>query len=71
MMSLFIVLWLLNSSKQIQEAVGGYFKTPAARPRWSHGTTGKGQGETIVASPDNMAKLREQLQSAVQKMTIF
>ena len=28
MMALFIVLWLLNSSKQIQEAVGGYFKDP-------------------------------------------
>ena len=28
MMALFIVLWLLNSSKQIREAVGGYFKDP-------------------------------------------
>ena len=28
MMALFIVLWLLNSSKQMQEAVGGYFKDP-------------------------------------------
>src|SRR5579863_2240716 len=28
MMALFIVLWLLSSSKQVQEAVGGYFKDP-------------------------------------------
>jgi chemotaxis protein MotB len=28
MMSLFIVLWLLNSSKPIQDAVGGYFRDP-------------------------------------------
>jgi len=28
MMALSIVLWLMNSSKQIQEAVGGYFKDP-------------------------------------------
>jgi PAS domain S-box-containing protein len=28
MMGLFIVLWLMNSSKQIQVAVGGYFKDP-------------------------------------------
>ncbi len=28
MMALFIVLWLLNSSKQVQEAVGGNFKDP-------------------------------------------
>ena len=28
MMALFIVLWLMNSSKQIQDAVGGYFRDP-------------------------------------------
>ena len=28
MMALFIVLWLMNASKQVQEAVGGYFKDP-------------------------------------------
>ena len=30
MMALFIVLWLMNTSKQVQEAVGGYFKDPRA-----------------------------------------
>ena len=29
MMSLFIVLWLLSSSKTVQEAVGGYFRDPS------------------------------------------
>jgi len=33
MMALFIVLWLLNSSQQIKEAVGGYFKDPPERPK--------------------------------------
>lgn len=33
MMALFIVLWLMNSSKQIQEAVGGYFKDPTGTAR--------------------------------------
>ena len=28
LMSLFIVMWLMNSSKPIQEAVGGYFRDP-------------------------------------------
>src|SRR5690348_18208339 len=28
MMALFIVLWLLNQSKKIQDAVGGYFRDP-------------------------------------------
>jgi len=35
MMALFIVLWLLNSSKQIREAVGGYFKDPPGPRKWS------------------------------------
>jgi chemotaxis protein MotB len=39
MMALFIVLWLLNSSKQLKEAVGGYFKDPPAFPRrWATGS---------------------------------
>ena len=29
MMALFIVLWLMNTSKPIQEAISGYFKDPA------------------------------------------
>ena len=34
MMALFIVLWMMNASKQVQEAVGGYFKDPRGRQRW-------------------------------------
>src|SRR4030095_10590348 len=29
MMALFIVLWLMNSSPEVQQAVGGYFRHPA------------------------------------------
>src|SRR5213080_2735204 len=29
MMALFIVLWLMNTSKPVQEAISGYFKDPA------------------------------------------
>ena len=39
MMALFIVLWLLNASKQVQEAVGGYFKDPTGtseKSRFQH-----------------------------------
>ena len=28
LMALFIVLWLMNASKPVQEAVGGYFRDP-------------------------------------------
>jgi chemotaxis protein MotB len=33
MMALFIVLWLLNSSKPVPEAVGGYFRDPSGTSR--------------------------------------
>jgi len=31
MMALFIVLWLLSSSEQVQKAVGGYFTDPSGQ----------------------------------------
>jgi flagellar motor protein MotB len=33
MMALFIVLWLMNSSNQVKEAVGGYFKDPTGNSK--------------------------------------
>jgi chemotaxis protein MotB len=45
MMAFFIVLWLMNSSKQIQEAVGGYFKDTTGSARMV-GSDMQGSGET-------------------------
>lgn len=70
MMALFIVLWLLNSSKQVQEAVGGYFKDPSGSARKA-GSNMQGAGENFVLTRDNMPKLKEQLQIAIKQMTDF
>ncbi len=70
MMALFIVLWLLNSSKQIQEAVGGYFKDPTGTSK-KVGSNMVGSGENFVLNKDNMPKLREQLQQAMKQTTDF
>ncbi|HKV76582.1 MAG TPA: flagellar motor protein MotB [Candidatus Sulfotelmatobacter sp.] len=70
MMALFIVLWLLNSSKQVQEALGGYFKDPTGTAK-KFGSNMQGAGENIVLTRDNMPKLKEQLQAAVKQMTDF
>ena len=75
MMSLFIVLWLMNSSKQIQQAVGGYFRDPAGTSKLTGGN-GKGQGEgpgagpgdSLTLSKDNMSKLKETLQGAIHQI---
>ena len=68
MMALFIVLWLLNSSKQVQEAVGGYFKDPTGKSK-KVGTDEKGSGENFTLTKDNMSRLKEELQKQIRKMT--
>jgi chemotaxis protein MotB len=70
MMALFIVLWLLNSSKEVQEAVGGYFKDPTGTSK-KVGSNMVGSGENFVLTPDNMTKLKEQLQMAIKQMPDF
>jgi len=70
MMALFIVLWLLNSSKQVQEAVGGYFKDPTGSSK-KIGSNMAGSGENFTLTRDNMPRLKEQLQQAMKQMTDF
>ncbi|HUK54734.1 MAG TPA: flagellar motor protein MotB [Candidatus Binatia bacterium] len=70
MMALFIVLWLMNSSKQIQEAVSGYFKDPKGTSRIP-GSSMHGAGENFVVTTDNMDKLKEQLETAVRQVPNF
>ncbi len=70
MMALFIVLWLLNTSKQVQEAVGGYFKDPTGNSK-KVGSNLQGSGENFMLTKDNMLKLKEQLQHAIHEMNDF
>lgn len=70
MMALFIVLWLMNSSKQIQEAVGGYFKDPTGTAK-QVGSDQVGAGDNFVVTKDNMELLKEQLQKAIKEVPKF
>jgi len=70
MMALFIVLWLMNSSKQVQEAIGGYFKDPSGKSKMV-GTDQRGSGDNFTLTKENMAKLKEQLQKSVRKLNDF
>jgi chemotaxis protein MotB len=70
MMALFIVLWLMNSSRQVQEAIGGYFKDPSGKSKMV-GTDQRGSGDNFTLTKENMAKLKEQLQKSVRKMNDF
>jgi chemotaxis protein MotB len=66
MMALFIVLWLMNTSKQVQEAVGGYFKDPTGTSK-KVGTNQAGSGENFALSKDDMPRLKEQLQKVIRE----
>jgi len=70
MMALFIVLWLMNSSKQLQEAVGGYFKDPSGNSK-KVGTDQRGSGDNFILKKEDMAQLKEQLQKSVRKLSDF
>jgi chemotaxis protein MotB len=70
MMALFIVLWLLNTSKQIQEAVGGYFKDPTGTSKLV-GSGQTGAGDNFTLTKENMNNLKDELQKAVRKVTAF
>ncbi len=68
MIALFIVLWLLNSSKQVREAVGGYFKDPTGKSK-KVGNGQNGSGDNFMLSKDNMDALKDELQRSIHKMT--
>src|SRR5262249_5253513 len=70
MMALFIVLWLMNSSKQIQEAVGGYFKDPTGTAK-QVGSDMVSSDENFIVKKDNMDELKEQLQKAIKEVPKF
>jgi chemotaxis protein MotB len=78
MMALFIVLWLMNTSKQVQEAIGGYFKDPTGTTKFVGmgdskimGSAVPGTGENLNLSKDDMPKLKEALQNAIKKIANF
>jgi chemotaxis protein MotB len=68
MMALFIVLWLLNSSKQVQDAVGGYFRDPTGTAKKA-GSNQNGSAENIKLTKENMNKLKEELQKRIRSIS--
>lgn len=70
MMALFIVLWLLNMSKPVREAIAGYFKDPAGTAN-KLGTTMEGKGPDTAMAKDDMGKLKAELEKAISQMPNF
>jgi chemotaxis protein MotB len=70
MMALFIVLWLLNTNKKIQEAVSGYFRDPSGTSKHI-GTDKRGSDESVALTKDDMPKLKEKLEQRIRLMSNF
>ena len=68
MMALFIVLWLMNASPEVQQAVGGYFRDPTGKA----GQTGGGQaaagGEGLAVKKDDFESLKGQIEQKMKQM---
>jgi chemotaxis protein MotB len=67
MMALFIVLWLMNASKQVQEAVGGYFKDPRGTSK-QVGSNKNGSDTFVALKKEDMSKLKEQLLQSIHHL---
>jgi len=70
MMALFIVLWMMNTSREIQEAVAGYFRDPKGfKEKLGSGLAGSGSG--LIVTKQDMNSLKEKLQAELQKLPEF
>jgi chemotaxis protein MotB len=67
MMALFIVLWLMNASKQVQEAVGGYFKDPRGTSK-KVGSNKNGSDDYVALKKEDMTKLKEELLQSIHHL---
>jgi chemotaxis protein MotB len=70
MMSLFIVLWLLNTSEHVRKAVAGYFNDPLGRSAMN-GTAAAGQDSNSPVTGDNIQQLKNRLEEAIMKARDF
>lgn len=70
MMALFIVLWLMTASQDIQRAIAGYFRDPKGFGTQTGSSMG-GQGESLTISKQHMDLLKDKLQQAVKQSPEF
>jgi chemotaxis protein MotB len=68
MMALFIVLWLMNTSKPVQEAISGYFRDPS-------GTSSKVGSDlgaaSVVVKKESMEDLKKDIEKSLSEVPDF
>ncbi len=70
MMALFIVLWLMSASQDVQRAISGYFRDPKGFGKQTGSAMG-GNGESLTISKDQMDLLKDRIRQAMQQSPEF
>jgi chemotaxis protein MotB len=70
MMALFIVLWLMNASQDVQKAIAGYFRDPKGFGQQTGSSLG-GTGESLTITKSNMTLLKDKLEQQMKKSPQF
>ena len=70
MMALFIVLWLMSTSDEVQKAISAYFNDPHSAGKET-GSASTGSGETLAVDRDNMDQLKDKLEQAIKESPQF
>ncbi len=70
MMALFIVLWLMSASQDVQKNIAGYFRDPKGFGTQTGSSMG-GEGESLTISKDHMDLLKAKLEQAVREKPEF
>ncbi|HEY1204907.1 MAG: flagellar motor protein MotB [Bryobacteraceae bacterium] len=74
MMALFIVLWMMNASHEVQRAVASHFRNPKGHAKiWGEaegGAGGRGSGSVSI-NRENVQQLKEKLEQAIRSLPEF
>jgi chemotaxis protein MotB len=70
LMALFIVLWMMNASSKVRQSVSGYFRDPRGYTR-QLGAGPANAGESLRVQKDNVNRIREQVQQALERAPEF
>jgi len=70
LMALFIVLWMMNSSRAVKDSISGYFRDPKG---YTHklGAGPANSGESVIIRQDNVSQVRQRIEDALRQVPEF
>ncbi len=71
MMALFMVLWLLNSNRETQKAIGGYFMDPEGNGKLIGSNMSGSGGDALNLAAAEMEQLKEKIAQSLRESAKF